>query len=93
MSKYRKKPVTIEAFQWGATPRPRWFYNACMDGGRVDFPPASVDGIPSHVVVVTLSGPVKVDRGDWILQGVEGELYPCKDNIFQKTYEPVEVPE
>jgi hypothetical protein len=41
----------------------------------------------SHVVIPTLEGDHRADLGDWIIKGVEGEFYPCKPNIFAKTYE------
>jgi hypothetical protein len=41
-------------------------------------------------IIKTLEGEMTVSPGDWIIQGVNGELYPCKPDIFEKTYEPVE---
>lgn len=38
----------------------------------------------------TLEGAHKAEKGDWIIRGVKGELYPCKPDIFELTYEPVE---
>jgi len=38
-------------------------------------------------IIKTLEGDMLVGTGDWVIRGVEGELYPCKDNIFKKTYE------
>jgi hypothetical protein len=38
--------------------------------------------------VITLEGPRYVSNGDWIIKGVNGEFYPCKPDIFEKTYEP-----
>ena len=40
--------------------------------------------------IVTLEGVMQAHGGDWIIQGITGELYPCKDAIFQATYERVE---
>ena len=37
----------------------------------------------------TLQGDMQAQAGDWVIQGVKGELYPCKDDIFRETYEPV----
>lgn len=39
--------------------------------------------------IETLEGTMKGNAGDWLIRGVEGELYPCKDEIFKKTYAPV----
>lgn len=79
MSKYRKKPVVIEAFQWKgefkAHAFPRWFLQATERGE------AGKDWIQ------TLEGKMKFSAGDWIIQGIKGELYPCKPDIFGATYE------
>ena len=42
------------------------------------------------MVIKTLEGDMKAAPGDWIITGVNGEQYPCKPDIFEKTYEPVE---
>jgi hypothetical protein len=41
-------------------------------------------------MINTLEGEMRANEGDWIIQGVEGEIYPCKPSIFAATYEPVE---
>lgn len=41
-------------------------------------------------VIHTLEGDMKADAGDYIITGVKGEQYPCKPDIFEQTYEPVE---
>lgn len=100
MPKYRKKPVVIEAFQMTKEKRednsewPTWLHQA-WDGDRgapgtlqcVDFP--NSDGT-DELEIVTLEGIHRVTWGDWILRGVQGEIYPCKPDIFEATYEPVE---
>jgi hypothetical protein len=81
--KFRKKPVIIEAEQW--------------------WPDKHVEGVDRRTVtdmfsgrkfdkyiIETLEGPHTVSPGDWIITGVQGEKYPCKPDIFEKTYEPVE---
>lgn len=84
--KYRKKPVVIEAIlndeglSWSKPPE--WFLPA-LDGGEL----WSVDG---KVFIKTLEGTMTADQGDWIIRGVKGELYPCKPDIFEATYEAVE---
>lgn len=75
MAKYRKKPVVIEAEQWHGGDPP-------LSGMVLD-----EDG---NYVIETLEGKMRVRDGDWRLIGVEGEKYPCKDSVFQKTYEAVE---
>jgi hypothetical protein len=88
MSKWRKKPVVIEAFAWQpnlpAGDTPAWFFDACVSG--VAYP--EFDG---SATIKTLEGSHRADIGDYIIQGVKGELYPCKPDIFALTYEPVEV--
>ena len=42
--------------------------------------------------ITTLEGVMKANAGDWIITGVKGEKYPCKPDIFEATYEPVEAP-
>ena len=43
-----------------------------------------------EMIIPTLEGPLRAASGDWIITGVRGEQYPCKPDIFEKTYEPVE---
>lgn len=87
MSKFRKKPVVIEAvraseFAWPQTTMPAWAYDA-VSSGKVE--------IYSEIVVVkTLEGDMSATLDDWIIRGVKGELYPCKPDIFSATYDRVE---
>ena len=100
MAKYRKKPVVVEAFQMTEERRrdnsewPNWLHMAwqedCDKPNSVS--PASFphsDGT-DHLVIKTLEGDHHVSWGDWIIKGIKGELYPCKPDIFEMTYEPVE---
>lgn len=84
--KFRKKPVIIEAFQWnplGPTQSyPDWFTQALLK--------QKVIPVSGTLTVKTLEGDHRADIGDWIIQGVKGELYPCKPDIFTMTYEPAE---
>ena len=84
MPKFRKKPVVVEAEQYhaGAT-----IEGVETDCGCDEQSACSVCGSP---FVRTLEGPLKVSEGDWIITGVKGERYPCKPDIFEATYEPVE---
>lgn len=43
--------------------------------------------VPIRIVIHTLEGDMRAEPGDWLIQGVSGELYPCKPDIFAKTYE------
>lgn len=81
MPTYRKKPVEIEAVRLPVASAPSWLADA-MDAGSTrlyDNGTAEID---------TLEGTMRAGLGDWIIQGVKGELYPCKDDIFAATYEP-----
>ncbi len=92
MSKFRKKAVVIEAFQMTKERRtdngewPEWLNEAWQrDFETVGaFYPLS-----TSLVIHTLSGPVIVQPGYWILRGVHDELYPCEPDIFEATYEAV----
>jgi hypothetical protein len=92
--KYRKKPVVIQAWRWLFDPKqydpPSWVIDALAKWpaiGGVAFKPEHPSG--PCIEVVTLEGVAIARPGDWIIQGVQGELYPCKHDIFYKTYEPV----
>lgn len=43
-----------------------------------------------ELIIQTLEGPMKADPGDWIITGIRGEKYPCKPDIFDRTYEPAQ---
>ena len=53
--------------------------------------PVIVEAVRTYepVIVQTLEGDMQAQAGDWIIKGIKGELYPCKDDIFRETYEPV----
>lgn len=99
--KFRKKPVVIEAFQMTPDRResntdwPEWLNRAWnkhwMETGAVFSASYHfVDCDPRQIAIRTLEGIHLVSWGDWIIQGVKGELYPCKPEIFEMTYEPAE---
>ena len=75
MSKYRKKPVVIDAVR---------FNGLIGNGVEVEM---SNNGM--NFYINTLEGKMKVQSGDWIITGVKGEKYACKPDIFQITYEPM----
>jgi len=82
--KYRKKPVVIDAFHWLNEDPPEWFRDATKVG-RVN-----LVGPGGTCHIKTLEGIMKANAGDYIIQGVKGEIYPCKPDIFEMTYEKVE---
>lgn len=77
--KYRKKPVVVEAFRWLHDEIPEWWEH----GQNVKFATDSL-----AVFIKTLEGTMECLPGDWIIKGLAGEIYPCKHEIFEKTYEP-----
>lgn len=86
--KFRKKPVVIDAYQWtGTTLSDRnEFCEAC---NLPYFKIGSLKGM-AGLIIDTLEGDHVAQKGDWIIQGVNGEYYPCKPDIFEKTYERAE---
>ena len=81
MKRYVKKPIVIEAVQYNGN-NVQEILNFC--GGT------AVVGMLSEITIKTLEGPLRVSDGDFIIKGVEGEFYPCKPDIFEKTYDVVE---
>ena len=95
--KYRKKPVVIEAYRFdggnipanGAFAAPPWVFEA-LAAKTLFYGGHSATGIHNGLFVKTLEGNMHVSTGDFIIQGVQGEIYPCKPEIFEMTYEVVE---
>lgn len=88
--KYRKKPVVIEAFQLkeGQVEFPGWFQAPYGRGEIIeDSDPFTLRRIFG---IKTLEGIMRAGDGDWIIKGVKNEIYPCKPDIFEATYEAVE---
>lgn len=82
--KYRKKPVVIDAVQITGDNDTELL--AWLNKFVVPF-----EVIRDHTFVIhTLEGDMTAVPNDWIIRGVQGEFYPCKPDIFDKTYEPVE---
>lgn len=81
--KYRKKPVVIEAVQYDGT------FPLDFLGEAENVRASSVIG-DDAVLIETLEGTMRAEKGDWIIRGVKGELYPCKPDIFEATYEAAE---
>ena len=98
MGQFRKKPVVIEAVQYGL----REYADDPLVFDEV--PQWLKDAVESHEIIPefksedywylgihTLEGIMWCSPDDWIIRGVNGEIYPCKPDIFEKTYEAVEV--
>lgn len=95
--RYRKKPVVIEAIHAQA------IISAYNNGGHEyeDLPQWVIDAYESgvivaittqHFTIATLEGDHLALPTDMVIRGVQGELYPCKPDIFSATYEPVTDP-
>jgi len=86
MATFRKRPVEIEAFRFEGGEMsmmdvPSW-YGTAVDHGDI------ICGRDT-MKIRTLEGVMTASVGDWIIKGVEGEIYPCKPSVFEATYEPV----
>ena len=90
MAKFRKKPVVVEAIQFDGSKTQAVELQRRWPGQRIRLPEQEDGYFPGWLEIETLAGAVRCDAGDWIVQGVKGELYPCKPDIFEATYEPVE---
>ena len=83
--KYRKKPVIIDAVQFNPTD----FETAAALIKLIAGQERKVEIFPDHLIIHTLEGNHRADYFDFIIKGIKGELYPCKPDIFEATYEPV----
>ncbi len=80
--KFRKRPIQVEAIKFDGT------YNCYINElepwvGHSNLGPFIFDSFE----IKTLEGTIKCSPGDWIIQGIVGEFYPCKSNVFEATYE------
>lgn len=86
MTTYRKKPIEVEAFQVRYKNKliecPDWFKLAAIYGDVIE-----TDG--DKLLIKTLEGIMEVSDKDYIIKGVKGEIYPCKPDIFEMSYDEV----
>lgn len=86
MAKFKKKPIVIEAFHFNMESfkeleqLSEFLKDEDFDINYLN---------EGKIYIETLEGTMRVSEGDWIIKGVNGEFYPCKPDIFEKTYEPV----
>jgi hypothetical protein len=76
--KYRKKPVIVEAKQVTREELGENYYWG-----------ENIFNAKGYLIIKTLEGDMRADVGDWIITGIKGEKYPCRDDIFRETYEEV----
>ena len=85
MAQYRKKPVVVDAFRFTGGPDqeedPIWLVDAVKAG--------HVRITAGGIAIQTLEGVMSARPGDYVIRGVQGEIYPCKPDIFEATYEAV----
>ncbi len=82
MSQYRKKPIVVEALQYTGKNHNEMLHFMCPD--------LPDDAVAFDETIKTLEGKLHVSPMDWVIRGVKGELYPCKPDIFEETYELLE---
>lgn len=82
MAQFRKKPVVIDAWQFtgfdAINSMPSWAAAKTHDKRGSE-----------NLFIHTLEGTMEASPGDWLIRGVKGEVYPCKPDIFEATYEQV----
>ena len=95
---FRKRPIVVQAFQMTATRRwdnsewPNWLHQAW---NKEPFEPGVMFCNPDpnnneRLYIRTIEGvQIELEWGDWIVHGVVGEIYPCKDHVFKQTCDPV----
>ena len=94
--KYQKRPVVIEAFQYdgdfvyqnGEAYVPDWVFEA-LEQDVMYYGGLEENSPPCELFIRTLEGIHHVSVGDYVIQGILGELYPCKPDIFEMTYDEV----
>ena len=91
--RYRKKPVVIDAIQWTGInlSEIKMFVGDKLEYNIIDTAWEVGKGRPCVLMKIkTLEGKMEASEGDYIIKGVNGEFYPCKPDIFEKTYEKAE---
>lgn len=86
-TKFRKKPVIVEAMQYTLESRDEVIEWCNAIGKGIDDDGAEFD--LQNIIIFTLEGDHRASLNDWIIKGVKGEFYPCKPDIFEATYDPV----
>lgn len=89
MPKYRKKPVVIEAIQFNGLDDYLKICDWIKESENTLSPDELVEFRTPIMLVNTLEGTMAANPGDYIIKGVNGEFYPCKPDIFERTYDLV----
>jgi hypothetical protein len=85
--KYRKKPVVVEAWQFTDENKERLLHD--LQTIQMNISHTWDKENKPALLIPTLEGEMIASLNDWIIKGINGEFYPCKPDIFDKTYEPV----
>ncbi len=90
--RFRKKPIEVEAIRYDGTNRDA--VAEFMGGDRVvkveqKLLPGPGRGMHEGLRIQTLEGTMRADIGAWIIKGIAGEFYPCREDIFDATYEAI----
>lgn len=91
--KYRKKPVIIEAIQWNENNLEevmKFIGSEFRYEANTSYATDKFVYFDGRLLLHTLEGTMQVSLGDYIIKGIKGELYPCKPDIFEETYEVVQ---
>lgn len=87
MSRYRKKPVEVEAWQFRDV---GFAMETLPDWLRRAFTAGVVIHRGNYLEIKTLEGSMRCELGSWVIRGITGEMYPCRNDIFRMTYEEVQ---
>lgn len=83
---YRKKPVVVQAVQWNGNN----YENILNYLFSTDLPNNPIRQYGNQLIIKTLEGDMTTELYDYVIKGIHGEIYPCKPEIFKKTYEPID---
>jgi hypothetical protein len=88
-TKYRKKPVVIEAIRWSGSNLREVIDFTGLHPSAHKWTWEEYEAVVAKdgLKIFTMEGPLMAAKGDYIIQGVKGEHYPCKPDIFLATYE------
>lgn len=88
--RYRKRPVVVDAIQWTGSndDEIRAFIGGATHYFGADW--RNVEDPQRFFVIRTREGDMMLEQGNWLIRGVRGELYPCRQDVFAATYERVE---
>ncbi|MFA5760059.1 MAG: hypothetical protein WC942_12015 [Clostridia bacterium] len=88
VQQYRKKPIIVEAIQFNIDNTE--FIKSWLKENYINYSEGFRDEtVLVEILINTLEGPMIASYGDYIIKGIHGEFYPCKPDIFKKTYDLV----